>query len=73
MRRAVSVMSCIVSAFTFEESPERARETVDLEIPSSLAISFMVIYFDIVVVFSYYRNDNANLVKRFVFLEGRQL
>lgn len=47
MRRAVSVMSFMVSAFTFEASPERARDTVDLDMPSSLAISFIVMYFDI--------------------------
>ena len=58
-------MSCMVSAFTLEESPDRARETVDLEIPSSLAISFMVMYLDILWLgFSYY--NSANLAKTFL-------
>ena len=66
MRRAVSMMSCIVSAFTFDESPDRARDTVDFEMQSSLAISFMVMYFEIVwLVLAICCNYGANLAKVF--------
>ena len=39
---AVSMTSLTVSLLTFCESLESARETVDFDIPSSLAMSFMV-------------------------------